>query len=243
MIPASGRPQATLPQCVRPAIVIPALSSAPAVYDMLLGRRGVPLRSVLLIVSRQQGLAHSEEQPAFQHAGAESDAAEEDTHMDTTRSAAMPTQVLSRQHASALQFSHPGPIQLWKHSQQVSPKRGHMFLSSPYKVGCGFHTRRVDTLASYGQLVGPPSYDDSTLFDRSSAGRHDTSTCAGAARSSSAPAGPPPLKITVTDPVKKVRRPHQPASVKGIQHSAVSGLLAECQQVEQGMPRRQGSCV
>ena len=72
---------------------------------------------------------------------------------------------------------------------------------------------RVDTLASYGQLVGPPSYDDSTLFDRHGMGRQDTSASASVARDSSMPAGPPPLKITVTDPVKKVSRLHSALAV------------------------------
>lgn len=52
-------------------------------------------------------------------------------------------------------------------------------------------------MASYGQLVGQPAYDDSGLFERH-AGTPDNSEAA----SSSAPA----LKITVADPLKKVRR-------------------------------------
>jgi hypothetical protein len=50
-------------------------------------------------------------------------------------------------------------------------------------------------MASYGQLVGQPSYsDDSALFDRQ----------AGAGESSRAASSTPALKITVTDPLKKV---------------------------------------
>jgi hypothetical protein len=51
-------------------------------------------------------------------------------------------------------------------------------------------------VASYGQLVGPPSYDDSTVFDRNKAG--------GEPGNSGGSEGPPPLKITITDPMKKV---------------------------------------
>ena len=51
-------------------------------------------------------------------------------------------------------------------------------------------------MASYGQLVGQPAYDDSGLFERHAGVSDDL----GAA-SSSAPA----LKITVADPLKKVR--------------------------------------
>lgn len=60
-----------------------------------------------------------------------------------------------------------------------------------YVVGC-----RVDTLASYGQLVGPPSYDDSILFERGDSPREAGSAASGGGR--------PALKISVTDPVKKV---------------------------------------
>ncbi|EIE22906.1 hypothetical protein COCSUDRAFT_66447 [Coccomyxa subellipsoidea C-169] len=59
-------------------------------------------------------------------------------------------------------------------------------------------TTRVDTLASYGQLVGPPSYDDSVLFER-----NDPNEEPGGASSASSR---PPLKISVTDPVKKVEQ-------------------------------------
>ena len=56
-------------------------------------------------------------------------------------------------------------------------------------------------MASYGQLVGQPSYsDDSALFDHQ-AGAGESSR---AASSSSTPA----LKITVTDPLKKVDQHH-----------------------------------
>jgi len=51
-------------------------------------------------------------------------------------------------------------------------------------------------MASYGQLVGQPAYDDSGIFERQ-AGAPDDS---GAASSST-----PALKITVADPLKKVR--------------------------------------
>lgn len=55
-------------------------------------------------------------------------------------------------------------------------------------------------MASYGQLVGQPSYsDDSALFDRQ-AGAGESSRAASSSSSSSTPA----LKITVTDPLKKV---------------------------------------
>ena len=54
-------------------------------------------------------------------------------------------------------------------------------------------------MASYGQLVGQPSYsDDSALFDRQ-AGAGESSRAASSSSSST-----PALKITVTDPLKKV---------------------------------------
>lgn len=53
-------------------------------------------------------------------------------------------------------------------------------------------------MASYGQLVGQPTYDDSGLFDRP--GAAPESEAASSSRSS------PALKITVTDPLKKVSR-------------------------------------
>ena len=52
-------------------------------------------------------------------------------------------------------------------------------------------------MASYGQLVGQQSYDDSSLFDRQAR----TAESSEAASSSSRP---PALKITVADPLKKV---------------------------------------
>ena len=55
---------------------------------------------------------------------------------------------------------------------------------------------RVDHMASYGQLVGQPAYDDSGLFNRHGGAPEGTE----AASSSSTPA----LKITITDPLKKV---------------------------------------
>ena len=55
---------------------------------------------------------------------------------------------------------------------------------------------RVDHMASYGQLVGQPAYDDSGLFDRHGAAP------AGEAASSSR--STPALKVIVTDPLKKV---------------------------------------
>ena len=55
---------------------------------------------------------------------------------------------------------------------------------------------RVDHMASYGQLVGQQSYDDSSLFDR-----HARTAEGSEAASSSRP---PALKITVADPLKKV---------------------------------------
>ncbi len=51
-------------------------------------------------------------------------------------------------------------------------------------------------MASYGQLVGQPAYDDSGLFNRP--GAAPESEAASSCRSS------PALKITVTDPLKKV---------------------------------------
>lgn len=54
-------------------------------------------------------------------------------------------------------------------------------------------------MASYGQLVGQPAYDDSSLFDRS-AGAAEGSGAASSSSSSN-----PALKITVSDPLKKVR--------------------------------------
>ena len=62
--------------------------------------------------------------------------------------------------------------------------------------GCVWHNR-VDHMASYGQLVGQQSYDDSSLFDRHAR----TAESSEAASSSSRP---PALKITVADPLKKV---------------------------------------
>ncbi|CAL5229150.1 g12424 [Coccomyxa viridis] len=59
-------------------------------------------------------------------------------------------------------------------------------------------TTRVDHMASYGQLVGQPSYDDSGLFDRP--GAAPESETASSSRSS------PALKITVTDPLKKAEQ-------------------------------------
>ncbi|CAL8464753.1 g4288 [Coccomyxa elongata] len=59
-------------------------------------------------------------------------------------------------------------------------------------------TTRVDTLASYGQLVGPPSYDDSVLFERNE-DHGDPGSAAGGDRR-------PVMKISVTDPVKKVEQ-------------------------------------
>ena len=56
----------------------------------------------------------------------------------------------------------------------------------------------MDTLASYGQLVGPPSYDDSVLFERN----EDHGDPGGAGGRDSRPV----MKISVTDPVKKVTR-------------------------------------
>ena len=53
-------------------------------------------------------------------------------------------------------------------------------------------------MASYGQLVGQQSYDDSSLFDRR-AGAAESSESA-----SSSSSRPPALKITVADPLKKV---------------------------------------
>ena len=63
-------------------------------------------------------------------------------------------------------------------------------------TGCVWHSR-VDHMASYGQLVGHQSYDDSSLFDR----QPRTAEGSEAASSSSRP---PALKITVADPLKKV---------------------------------------
>lgn len=54
----------------------------------------------------------------------------------------------------------------------------------------------MDTLASYGQLVGAPSYDDSILFERNE-DHGDPGSAAGGDRR-------PVMKISVTDPVKKV---------------------------------------
>lgn len=63
---------------------------------------------------------------------------------------------------------------------------------------CGGPCARVDTLASYGQLVGAPSYDDSGLFDRNEGHGEPGSAGSGSSR--------PVMKISVTDPVKKVAR-------------------------------------
>lgn len=54
----------------------------------------------------------------------------------------------------------------------------------------------MNTLASYGQLVGAPSYDDSILFERNE-DHGDPGSAAGGDRR-------PVMKISVTDPVKKV---------------------------------------
>ena len=62
--------------------------------------------------------------------------------------------------------------------------------------GCVLHSR-VDHMASYGQLVGQQTYDDSSLFDRHAR----TAESSEAASSSSRP---PALKIIVADPLKKV---------------------------------------
>ena len=61
-------------------------------------------------------------------------------------------------------------------------------------------------MTSYGSLLGgPPSYDDSTLFDRGGSGQ--AASGSGQPGSRGVSGGRQPLKITITDPVKKVRTP------------------------------------
>jgi len=63
----------------------------------------------------------------------------------------------------------------------------------------GGHDSHIETLASYGQLLAPPSYADSVLLDKGEIQPDEIS-----AELAPKPARSSPLQITVSDPVKRV---------------------------------------
>ena len=77
-------------------------------------------------------------------------------------------------------------------------------------------------MASYGQLVGQQSYDDSSLFDRHA---RTAESSEGASSSSR----PPALKITVADPLKKVTvcPPSVISFSEGLQESSLRAVQAK----------------
>ncbi|KAK9805542.1 hypothetical protein WJX72_004051 [[Myrmecia] bisecta] len=103
--------------------------------------------------------------------------------------------------ASVDEELHEEPIDDGPHEESAADKE----LRQQYLgYGAGHDSEhldtRTDTVASYGQLLAPPSYADSVLFDRGEIQPEGLDV----PESSSAPKSARALQITVTDPVKKV---------------------------------------
>ena len=79
-----------------------------------------------------------------------------------------------------------------------SPTGLHLLLSTP---DMGLCHGSVNTVASYGQLLSAPSYDDATLFDQVEIQPTEHHTGNG-----NTAQGPPATRVTVDDPVKKVEQ-------------------------------------
>ena len=83
-------------------------------------------------------------------------------------------------------------------SPRSSLKGLHALLTAPDMRLCH---GSVNTVASYGQLLSAPSYDDATLFDQVEI--QPTEQHAGNGHKTQ---GPPATSVTVDDPVKKVEQ-------------------------------------